>query len=85
MQIIVLTAPAMVAFAANSVLARLAFATPGAEPLSYTGVRLASGAVTLGLLLIVRGGGLRLLLIGHGTNCRAPKGWRRSGCRRHIL
>lgn len=60
MQIVVLTALAMVAFAANSVLARLAFATAGAEPLTYTGVRLASGAVTLGLLLIVRGGGLRL-------------------------
>lgn len=60
MQIVVLTALAMVAFAANSVLARLAFATAGAEPLTYTGVRLASGAVTLGLLLVVRGGGLRL-------------------------
>lgn len=51
MRIIVLTAVAMVAFAANSVLARLAFATGGAEPLSYTGIRLASGAIVLLLLL----------------------------------
>ena len=49
-----LTALAIVAFAANSVLARLAFATAGAEPLSYTGIRLASGALTLALILLVR-------------------------------
>jgi len=48
---IVLTIVAMVAFAANSVLARLAFATGGAEPLSYTGIRLASGAIVLLILL----------------------------------
>jgi drug/metabolite transporter (DMT)-like permease len=54
MRIIVLTAVAMVAFAANSVLARLAFATAGAEPLSYTGLRLAAGAATLAVLLLVR-------------------------------
>lgn len=51
MRTIVLTTIAMVAFAANSVLARLAFATGGAEPLSYTGIRLASGAIVLLLLL----------------------------------
>ena len=48
-----LTAVAMVAFAANSVLARLAFATADAEPLSYTGIRLAAGALTLALVLAV--------------------------------
>ena len=51
MRAVLLTALAMVAFAANSVLARLAFATGGAEPLSYTGIRLASGAIVLLLLL----------------------------------
>jgi drug/metabolite transporter (DMT)-like permease len=54
MRAILLTAAAMVAFAANSVLARLAFATAGAEPLSYTGIRLAAGAITLALLLALR-------------------------------
>lgn len=54
-KLVLLTALAMLAFAANSVLARLAFATAGAEPMAYTGIRLASGAAALGLLLVVRG------------------------------
>lgn len=54
-KLVLLTALAMLAFAANSVLARLAFATAGAEPLAYTGIRLASGALALGLLLALRG------------------------------
>lgn len=37
----------MIAFAANSVLARLALADGGLEPLGYTGIRLASGAIVL--------------------------------------
>jgi len=53
-RLILLTTLAMLAFAANSVLARLAFATAHAEPLSYTGIRLASGAVVLTLLLFAR-------------------------------
>ena len=60
MRLILLTALAMVAFAANSVLARLAFATGDAEAMSYTGIRLAAGAVTLALLLLVRREPLRL-------------------------
>jgi drug/metabolite transporter (DMT)-like permease len=54
MRTIALTTIAMVAFAANSVFARLAFARAGAEPLSYTGLRLAAGAATLALLLLLR-------------------------------
>lgn len=54
MRTILLTTIAMVAFAANSVLARLAFATAHAEPLSYTGIRLAAGAITLAILLLAR-------------------------------
>ncbi len=53
-RLILLTTLAMLAFAANSVLARLAFATAHAEPLSYTGIRLASGAIVLTLLLLLR-------------------------------
>lgn len=60
MRTIALTTIAMVAFAANSVLARLAFATAGAEPLGYTGIRLAAGALTLALLLLLRRQPLRL-------------------------
>ncbi|MGN6487098.1 MAG: DMT family transporter [Devosia sp.] len=58
-RLVLLTALAMLAFAANSVLARLAFATAGAEPMSYTGIRLASGAVTLFALLALRRAPLR--------------------------
>ena len=36
------------------ILARLAFAQGGAEPASYTGIRLAAGAVALALLLLLR-------------------------------
>lgn len=59
MKTVMLTVVAMVAFAANSVLARLAFATADAEPLSYTGIRLAAGALTLALLLAARRQSLR--------------------------
>lgn len=56
MRIAILTALAMFAFAANSVLARLAFATSTAEPLSYTGIRLASGALALAAIGLARTG-----------------------------
>lgn len=53
-----LAALAMLAFAANSVLARLALAGGEAEALGYTGLRLLSGALVLALL-VGRGGWLR--------------------------
>jgi drug/metabolite transporter (DMT)-like permease len=59
-RLILLTTLAMLAFAANSVLARLAFATAHAEPLSYTGIRLASGAVVLFGLLAIRNRPVRI-------------------------
>ncbi|MGO4836875.1 DMT family transporter, partial [Rhizobiaceae sp. 2RAB30] len=58
-----LTALAMLAFAANSLLARLALAGPAIDASSYTVIRLVSGAMALGLLLRWRrgsGGGQRL-------------------------
>jgi drug/metabolite transporter (DMT)-like permease len=58
MKIVILTALAMTAFAANSVLARLAFATAHAEPMSYTGMRLAAGAATLAVILLARQQGI---------------------------
>ncbi|WP_196258758.1 DMT family transporter [Pelagibacterium limicola] len=51
MRIIVLTAIAMLAFAANSVLARLALAGSAIDAASYTGIRLIAGAALLYPLL----------------------------------
>lgn len=55
-KIVLLSAIAMTAFAANSVLNRLALASGEADALTYTGVRLASGALMLALILVLRGG-----------------------------
>ena len=60
MRLALLTVIAMLAFAANSVLARLALTSPGGDPLVFTGIRIASGAVTLGLLLGLRTGATAL-------------------------
>lgn len=49
-----LTAIAMFAFAANSVLARLALGTGDLDASGYTGIRLISGAIMLGMLLYWR-------------------------------
>ena len=50
---LVLTALAMVAFAANSVLCRLALREGAIDAASFTAVRLVSGAVALGLILLL--------------------------------
>ncbi|MGY6410192.1 MAG: DMT family transporter [Alkalilacustris sp.] len=55
-RIALLSALAMVAFAANSVLNRLALAGGEADALGYTGIRLVSGALMLGLILWLRRG-----------------------------
>lgn len=59
MKIALLTALGMLAFAANSVLNRLALADGQADALVYTGIRLASGAAMLYLILFWRGSGPR--------------------------
>lgn len=51
-----LTVLAMLAFAGNSVLCRLALDTTGIDPASFTSLRLISGAATLWLLVTLRGG-----------------------------
>lgn len=53
-----LTALALLAFAANSVLARLALGGRMIDPWTYTGVRLAAGAAVLALLLRGRRGAI---------------------------
>ncbi|MCL1629100.1 DMT family transporter [Roseibaca sp. V10] len=54
-RLLVLTTLAMVAFAANSVLNRLALADGTIDALSYSGIRLAAGALTLAAILALRG------------------------------
>ncbi|RIJ14773.1 DMT family transporter [Henriciella mobilis] len=50
LRLFLVTALAMTAFAANSVLARLAMATGEAGPWTFTLIRIVSGAVVLGLI-----------------------------------
>ena len=51
---IVLTAVAMLAFAANSLLCRLALQRQGIDPASFASIRLVSGAITLALVVQLR-------------------------------
>ena len=60
-RIIALASIAMIAFAANSVLARLALLPEGADPLAYTGIRLASGAIALAVILAISRRGLTVV------------------------
>ncbi|UFH50844.1 DMT family transporter [Pseudomonas sp. KNUC1026] len=59
-RLLVLTALAMLAFAGNSVLCRLALKATELDPLSFTAIRLISGAAMLWLLLRLRAPGARL-------------------------
>jgi len=55
-RVLALTALAMVAFAANSLLCRQALAHTRVDPATFTTVRIASGALALALLARARGG-----------------------------
>lgn len=55
MKVALLAAIAMLAFAANSVLARLALGTGDMNAVGYTGVRVVSGAVVLAAILYLHG------------------------------
>jgi drug/metabolite transporter (DMT)-like permease len=57
MRIAALTLVAMIAFASNSVLCRLALAKTGIDPASFTLTRLASGAATLAAISFATGHG----------------------------
>jgi drug/metabolite transporter (DMT)-like permease len=67
LKIAAFTALAMVAFAANSVLNRVALAQDQIDALSYTGVRLVSGALMLVLILAWRAAPPRRSQIGGST------------------
>jgi len=56
LQVGILTAVAMVAFAANSVLCRLALKSTGIDPATFTSIRLVAGALTLALIVMLRTG-----------------------------
>ncbi len=62
MRLIFLTTFTMIAFAANSVLNRLALVDAGMGPAAFAAIRLAAGAVVLMVLVWVRGGGARPVL-----------------------
>ncbi|MEQ9316952.1 MAG: EamA family transporter, partial [Henriciella sp.] len=67
LKVALITALAIVAFAANSLLARLAMATGEAGPWSFTLIRIASGALVLTLLAAPR----RTLASGSWTSAAA--------------
>ena len=54
-KLLVLTSSAMICFAANSLLCRLAFKRTNIDPASFTSVRIVSGAIVLWLILKWRG------------------------------
>lgn len=56
LRIFALTALAMLAFAANSLLCRIALRDGGIDPASFTAIRLVSGALVLWLILRLRAG-----------------------------
>ncbi|MBC9070874.1 DMT family transporter [Thauera sp. CAU 1555] len=62
-RVLLLTALAMLAFAANSLLCRVALRETGIDAASFTGIRIASGALALWLIVRLREGGLG----GHGN------------------
>jgi drug/metabolite transporter (DMT)-like permease len=56
-RVLVMTALAMIAFAGNSLLCRLALKDTGIDAASFTAIRLISGALTLWLIVRMRGNG----------------------------
>lgn len=64
-----LTACAMLAFAANSLLARLAFQTTAIDAATFTTIRLATGALALACLLRVQGGRMAFTRTGWVSAC----------------
>ncbi|MFT6675401.1 MAG: drug/metabolite transporter (DMT)-like permease [Sulfitobacter sp.] len=61
MRLVFLISLTMIAFAANSVLTRMAITGGHIDPSGFALIRVFAGALVLGLLLTARGGALRLL------------------------
>jgi drug/metabolite transporter (DMT)-like permease len=64
MRLILLTCLTMIAFAANSVLTRMAVDSGAIDPSGFAMIRVLAGAVALCAILAVRGGGLPLMARG---------------------
>jgi drug/metabolite transporter (DMT)-like permease len=64
MRLILLTCLTMIAFAANSVLTRMAVDSGAIDPSSFAMIRVLAGAVALCAILAVRGGGLPVMARG---------------------
>ena len=63
MRVVLLTLLSMLAFAANSLLCRLALKSGSIDPASFAAIRLASGAAMLVLVMRVR----RISPVAHGS------------------
>lgn len=74
-RIVALTTLTMIAFAANSVLARLALLPEGSDPLAYTGIRLAAGAIALAVLVAAARPGQRFHIAGSWVGAAALFGY----------
>ena len=61
MHVAALTSLTMIAFAANSILTRMAIDGGHIDPAGFVLVRVAAGALVLGMIVSLRGGGLPLL------------------------
>lgn len=59
-RVFLLTLLAMIAFAANSILCRVALERTAIDPASFTAIRLISGAAMLWIVVTIRGGDRRL-------------------------
>jgi drug/metabolite transporter (DMT)-like permease len=70
-RLFILTLLAMIAFASNSLLCRLALKQTGIDAASFTFVRIASGAIVLWLILRARIGGHKPPLQGNWTSALA--------------
>lgn len=66
-RLFLLTLLAMLAFAANSVLCRLALTQTAIDAGGFTAIRLVSGAAVLWLLVLLRGGSSVRAMIGSGS------------------
>jgi len=71
MRLILITTLTMVAFAANSVLNRMALSDGAIGPAAFALIRLGSGALVLSALALVRGSGLPLKGTGRGLSVLA--------------
>ena len=84
MSIVALTVFALLAFAANSLLCRLALGDGAIDPVSFTSIRIVSGAVALYVILFLRTSSLQVSSSNAGASAPSEPGrvrprWRSAG------